>query len=93
MFNKNKTDIRPRAVIERDLAKYEINTMPYGEDTSHVEQLTDEIIQTLRDNGVTYREAMQIPAQLKARLSLAFQEQMLDALVCPLSERPNQSHK
>ena len=78
----------PCAVIERDLGKYEINTAMYGANAGEVAYLVavkNKIIQLMADSHLTYREAMQIPALLKADLSLSFQDDMLKTLVHPLS--------
>ena len=91
MFGKKKPTVDyngPRAVIERDMGKYEINTIMHEasmDEVAHLITVKNKVVQLLANENLTYREAMQIPALLKTDLSLSFQEDMLKTLVHPLS--------
>lgn len=99
MFGKKKPAVDyngPRAVIERDMGKYEISTTPYNFDLSEAArlmQIKNKVIQLLADENLTYKETMQLPAILKADLSLSFQNDMLRTIVRPLSQSTDQRNE
>lgn len=97
MFKRNKPAIGAnctKAIADLGMGKYQINTMPTSDEMPGINRITEKIAQLLHDEGVTYKEAMQIPAHLKAYLSIAFQDDMLNALVNPIScASPDKSHK
>ena len=89
MFSKNKPDDMKNclhAEVEREMNEYKINVSEYGEEPfARNDKITRKIMNLLQEENLTYKEAMQIPAQLKAYLSIAFQNQILDSVVKPFS--------
>ena len=88
MFSRNKPDDMKNclhAEVERRMNEYKINVSEYGE------EITRKIMDLLQAEGLTYKEAMQIPAQLKSYLSISFQRQIMDSVVKPFSCSTEQS--
>lgn len=95
MFSRNKPDEMKNclhAKVERRMNEYKIDVSEYGEDPfARNDEIVRKITDLLQAEGLTYKEAMQIPAQLKSYLSISFQKQIMDAVVKPFSCSAEQS--
>lgn len=99
MFKRNKTPenslpdfLGTHAIIDDRMDKFEINVSECGEATNERNNaIAKKIVALMQSDGLTYREALQVPAFLKAYLSINFQNYVLDALVQPLSSCSEQS--
>lgn len=95
MFFRNKSDnlsSRPRAEVELKMNEYRINVLECSEESfARNDEITRKIMNLMQAEGLTYKEAMQIPAHLKSYLSISFQTQILDSIVKPFSCGTKQS--
>lgn len=97
MFSRNKPDDMKNclhAEVERRMNEYKINVSEYGKEPfARNDEITRKIMYLLQAEGLTYKEAMQIPAQLKSYLSISFQRQIMDSVVKPFSCGTEQSNQ
>lgn len=72
--------------IEEDLCIYEIKTGFADINSERTNDIVAKILLLMKQEHMTYQDAMYVPAALKSQLSLSLQQHILASIVLPLSD-------
>lgn len=80
------------SIIDDRMDKFEINLSECSKASDERNNaIAKKIVALMQSDGFTYREALQVPAFLKAYLSIEFQNHVLDSLIQSFSCGSEQS--